>query len=80
MKNLTILSILVLFLSCSTSSEDTPSDSCTSKCKFSKDLSVNQFFYINGVAVDCKTNIPTSETLKKIQSTQTQTVFFCGCD
>lgn len=81
MKNILLLFAFVLLSSCSASSDDNPvTDSCVSRCKFTKDLSSNQFFYINGVAIDCSTKVPSTETLKKIQSTQTQTVIFCGCD
>ena len=76
MKKLILLFAIVLLSSCSASE----SASCTSKCKFTNDYTTGKFFYIDKVEVDCETNKPSAETLKKIQSTQTQTVFFCGCD
>ncbi len=70
-----LLLVFVIILSgCSTSDNE-----CKSKCKFTKDFSSGQFFYMN-IPVDCKTNAPSQETLNKIQSTQTGTVIFCGCD
>lgn len=56
------------------------SATCVSRCKFTKDLSSNQFFYFPKVDVDCETNKPSAETLKKLQASQTDPIFFCGCD
>ncbi len=55
------------------------SANCVSKCQFTTDYTAGKFFYINKVDVDCETNKPSAETMKKIQSTQTQTVYFCQC-
>ena len=74
MRKILLLFVIVLS-SCSTDKEI-----CKSTCKFTKDFSSGQFFYINNVAVDCETNTPSTETLDKIQSAQTGTVVFCGCD
>ena len=77
MKNKLLLSVFVLLSSCSAS--DTPS--CVSpRCKFTKDLSSNKFFYFSNVDVNCETKIPSAETLKKLQDTQTDPIYFCGCD
>ena len=71
---------LILLFAIVVSGCSSDSATCVSTCKFTKDYTTGKFFYINKVDVDCETNKPSAETLKKTQSTQTQTVFFCGCD
>ena len=81
MKKLILLFAFVSLSSCSDSSDDTVTASCVSpRCKFTKDLSSNKFFYFANVDVNCGTKIPSAETLKKLQATQTDPIFFCGCD
>ena len=81
MKKIILLFAIVLLSSCSASSDETSvTASCTSRCKFTKDLSSNQFFYFPNVPIDCVTKLPSAETLKKMQASQTSTIYFCGCD
>ena len=70
-----ILLFAIAISSCSASDSAT----CKSKCQFTTDYTVGKFFYVNDVDVDCETNKPSTETIKKIQSTQSQTIFFCQC-